>query len=44
MEVIHDNLKTILEVEEKEGKSWITQIYRANGLPTPRKKGGGQSG
>lgn len=44
MEVIHDNLKTILEVEEKEGKSWITQIYRANGLPTPQKKGGGQSG
>ncbi|HIX48811.1 MAG TPA: hypothetical protein H9981_07370 [Candidatus Mediterraneibacter caccavium] len=40
-EVIHDNLKIILEVEEKEGKSWITQIYRENGLPAPRKEGGG---
>ena len=44
MEVIHDNLKIIKEVEEKEGKSWVAQIYRANGLPIPRKKGGGQSG
>ena len=44
MEVIHDNLKVILDVEEKEGKSWITQIYRANGIQTPRKKGGGRGG
>lgn len=44
MEVIHDNLEVILEVEEKEGKSWITQIYRANGLPAPRKKGGDKFG
>ena len=43
-EVIHDNLKIILEVEEKEGKSWIAQIYRANGLPAPRKEGGGRIG
>lgn len=44
MEVIHDNLRIIKEVEEKEGKSWVAQIYRANGLPVPRQKGGGQSG
>lgn len=44
MEVVHDNLKIIEEVEEKEGKSWVAQIYRANGLPVPRQKGGGQSG
>lgn len=44
MEVVHDNLKIIKEVEEKEGKSWVAQIYQANGLPIPRKKGGGQSG
>lgn len=43
-EVIQDNLKIILEVEEKEGKSWIAQIYRENGLPAPRKKGGGRFG
>lgn len=44
MEVIHDNLKVINEVEEKEGKAWVALIYQANGLPAPRKKGGGQSG
>ena len=43
-EVIHDNIKIILQVEEKEGKSWIAQIYRANGLPVPRKRGGGGIG
>jgi hypothetical protein len=44
MEVIHDNLKIIRDVERKEGKSWIAQIYRANGLPVPGRKGGGKSG
>lgn len=44
MEVINDNLKIIKEVEEKEGKSWVVQIYQANGLPIPRKKGGEQGG
>lgn len=44
MEVIHDNLKVINEVEEKEGKAWVGLIYQANGLPAPRKKGGGHSG
>lgn len=44
MEVIHDNLKIINEVEEKEGKAWVALIYQANGLPAPRKKGGGQDG
>ena len=44
MEVIHDNLKVINEVEEKEGKTWVAFIYQANGLPAPREKGGGQNG
>lgn len=35
MEVIHDNLKVILEVEDKEGKSWIDLIYKVNGMKKP---------
>ena len=44
MEVIHDNVKVSNEEEGKEGKAWVALIYQANGLPAPRKKGGGRSG
>ena len=32
MEVVHDNLAIIGEVEAKEGKGWIDLIYKKNGL------------
>lgn len=40
-EVIRDNTKTIMEIEEKE-KGWIDRIYAANGMKKPKakKKGG----
>lgn len=42
MEVIHDNLRIIKEVEEKEGKLWIDLIYQKNGMKKPgrRRKSG----
>lgn len=42
MEVIHDNLRIIKEVEEREGKSWIDLIYQKNGMKKPggRRKSG----
>lgn len=33
MEVVHDNLQIVKEVERKEGNSWIEQIYKRNNLP-----------
>ena len=38
MEVVHDNLAVIREVEEKEGKGWIDLIYRKNGLKKPERR------
>ncbi len=32
------NLKTILKVEEKEGKGWLEQVYKANGMRFKRKE------
>lgn len=34
-----DAMSTILDVEEKEGKSWVDKIYALNGRKRPRKKG-----
>lgn len=33
IEVISENMKVIKEVEQKEGLSWVDEIYRANGFP-----------
>lgn len=38
MEVIHDNLAVIREVEAKEGKGWIDVIYQKNGLKKPERR------
>ncbi|MED3623264.1 phenylalanine racemase [Neobacillus thermocopriae] len=32
-------VKTILEMEEKNGKGWVDRIYKANGMKTPKKGG-----
>ena len=32
-------IKTILEMEEKNGKGWVALIYKRNGIKTPRKGG-----
>ena len=32
-------IKAILEIEEKNGKSWVEKIYRANGIKPPKKGG-----
>lgn len=37
-DMAESNLKTVMEIEEKEGKSWIDRIYKANGIK--RRKGG----
>ncbi|GGD03716.1 phenylalanine racemase [Enterococcus wangshanyuanii] len=29
-------MDVVLEVEERDGKSWVDQIYHANGLRTPK--------
>lgn len=44
METVHNNLAIIKEVDRKEGTSWVDKIYRANGLPLPKKKGGKANG
>lgn len=36
-EMARENLNTVQEIEEKEGKSWVDRILRANGI---RRKGG----
>lgn len=33
IEVISENMKVIKEVEQKEGLSWVDEIYCANGFP-----------
>lgn len=38
MEVVHDNLAIIREVEAKEGKGWIDLIYKKNGLNKPERR------
>lgn len=43
MEVVQNNYRSIMEIEKSEGKTWIEEIYKANGLPAPR-KGGRNSG
>ena len=43
MEIIHDNMKIIREVEQKEGRSWVEKVYQANGLSVPAEKGGVRS-
>ncbi|TKC15918.1 phenylalanine racemase [Robertmurraya kyonggiensis] len=32
-------IQTILEMEEKNGKSWVDRVYKANGMKTPQKGG-----
>lgn len=32
IETVHDNLKIVNEVEDKEGKGWIDRILEANGM------------
>lgn len=29
-------INVVMEVEDRDGKSWVDQIYHANGLITPR--------
>lgn len=36
-ELARENLNTVREIEEKEGKSWVDRILRANGI---RRRGG----
>ena len=38
MEVIHDNLAVIREVEAKEGKGWVVVVYQKNGLKKPERR------
>lgn len=38
MEVISQNLSIIEEVEEKEGKGWVSLIYEKNGLKMPERR------
>ena len=38
MEVVQENMSTIMQIEQKEGKDWIAQIYEANGLKPPERK------
>lgn len=37
MQTASENLRIVNEVEEKEGKGWIDQIYRANGMKRPER-------
>lgn len=37
MELIKENLKTINEVERKEGNAWINRIYQVNGFELGRR-------
>ena len=36
MEIIQENMQTIREVEEREGKGWVSAIYKANHMPLGR--------
>lgn len=42
-EAVKNNMEAIHEIEEKEGKSWIDKIYKANGFQM-KKKGGEKNG
>ena len=33
-------MSIVLEVEERDGKSWVDKIYQANGIKTPKSGGG----
>lgn len=33
-------MAVVLEVEERDGKSWVEKIYQANGIKTPKHGGG----
>jgi len=33
------SIDSVIKTEEKEGKSWVDKIYRANGMTTPKRKG-----
>ncbi|RDW17066.1 phenylalanine racemase [Oceanobacillus arenosus] len=34
-----NSIKNILAMEEEKGKGWVALIYKANGMPTPKKGG-----
>lgn len=34
------SMDSVIKTEEKGGKSWVDKIYRANGMTTPKRKGG----
>lgn len=36
----HNAIKTILEMEEEQGKSWVDKIYRANNIKMPQRESG----
>lgn len=38
IETVHDNLKIVNEVEDKEGKGWIDRILAANGMKRKKVK------
>lgn len=33
-------MSIVLEVEKRDGKSWVDKIYQANGIKTPERGGG----
>lgn len=35
--LIVENMKTIKQVEQTEGKGWIEKIYKANGMKLPER-------
>lgn len=37
-EKANENLNIVLEVEKKEGKSWIDRVLKANGLKQPERR------
>jgi len=42
-EMVDENLEIMKQVEEKEGKTWVEILYKANGLSSPKiKKEGGE--
>lgn len=38
MEIVNAHLEIIQKSEEKEGKSWVDMIYRANNLKKPQRE------
>jgi len=42
-EMVDENLEIMKQVEEKEGKTWVEKLYKANGLSSLKiKKEGGE--